>query len=107
MKTTKRVWLYLFLFSKILVQNLLFRPLAYAAVGAINFCITSLLITDFNCVFRLMLSCLIYNVLLKVRFSVVYVVVDCISQVCFRYIYSSFDVYYINRVNINEISRVC
>jgi hypothetical protein len=89
---------------KILIQNILFRPLTYAAVGAINFCITSLLITDFIYVFRLMLSCLIYNVFLKVRFSVVYVVVDCISQVCFRYIYTSFDVYYINRVNINEIS---
>ena len=51
-----------------------------------------------------MLSCLIDNVLLKVRVSVVHVVVDCISQVCFRYIYSLFDVYYIKRVNIKEIS---
>jgi hypothetical protein len=35
---------------------------------------------------------------------VVHVVVDCISQVCFGYIYSLFDVCYIKRVNINEIS---
>ena len=51
-----------------------------------------------------MLSCLICNVLLKVGVSAVHIVVDCISQVCFRYIYSLFDVCYIKRVNLNEIS---
>jgi len=68
-----------------------FRPLACALVGAVSFRITSLLITDCSCIFSLMLSGLIYNVLLKVRVSVVHVVVDCISQVCVRYIYSLFD----------------
>lgn len=76
---------------KILVQNLVFRPLACAVVGAVSFRITLLLITDCRCIFRLMLSCLIYNVLLKARVSVVRVVVDCISHVCVRYIYSLFD----------------
>lgn len=100
MKTTKKcLFILVPVAQKILVQNLVFRPLACA-----SFRITSLLITDCSCILRLMLSCLIYNVLLTVRVSVVHVVVDCISQVCFRYICSLFDVDYIKIININEIS---
>ena len=65
-----------FVFLKILIQNHVFRPLACAFVCAINFRITSFLITDCSCIIRLMLSCLIYNVLLRVRVSGVNVIID-------------------------------